>query len=79
MAAKVPSEVEEERRLFYVATTRAADELYLSYPTIEEAAAGPARLLRPSRFIAEIEHEPRVFERWEVEEAPYEPDDGPPE
>jgi len=70
IAAKIPSEVEEERRLFYVGVTRAADELYLTYPTIEEAAAGPARLLRPSRFVAEIEYEPAVFERWEVEEAP---------
>ena len=41
-----------------------------------EAAAGPARLLRPSRFLSEIEYEPDVFERWEVEEAPM--DEGPP-
>ena len=73
IAAKIPSEAEEERRLFYVAVTRAADEAYLLYPTIEESAAGPARLLRPSRFISEIEYEPQVFERWEIEEEPYTP------
>ena len=27
-------DVEEERRLFYVAVTRAQDELYLTYPTV---------------------------------------------
>jgi DNA helicase-2/ATP-dependent DNA helicase PcrA len=63
-------ELEEERRLFYVATTRAADELYLLYPTIEEGRDGPAKILRPSRFVAEIEHAPAVFERWEIEEVP---------
>ncbi|PRQ03698.1 ATP-dependent DNA helicase PcrA [Enhygromyxa salina] len=64
------SELEEERRLFYVAATRAADELYMLYPTIEEGRDGPSKLLRPSRFVAEIEHQPAVFERWEIEEVP---------
>ncbi len=58
----------EERRLFYVAVTRAADELHLLYPTIEEGRDGPSKLLRPSRFVAEIDHAPAVFERWEIEE-----------
>lgn len=64
------SELEEERRLFYVAVTRAEDELYLLYPTIEEGRDGPSKILRPSRFVAEIEHKPAVFERWEIEEVP---------
>jgi DNA helicase-2/ATP-dependent DNA helicase PcrA len=66
------SELEEERRLFYVAVTRAEDELYLLYPTIEEGRDGPSKILRPSRFVAEIEHKPAVFERWEIEEVPRE-------
>ncbi len=67
-ALKQPRDLEEERRLFYVATTRAADELYLCYPTLEEGRDGPSRMLRASRFLTEIDHLPAVFERWEIEE-----------
>ncbi|MEX1366949.1 MAG: 3'-5' exonuclease, partial [Nannocystaceae bacterium] len=74
-AMRSPPELEEERRLFYVATTRAADELYLCYPTLEEARDGPMKLLRPSRFLVEVDDSPRVFERWEIEETRDE-DDG---
>jgi len=45
--------IEEERRLFYVAVTRAKDELYMSYPKVT-MQGGPPTLLRPSRFISEI-------------------------
>jgi DNA helicase-2/ATP-dependent DNA helicase PcrA len=69
-AVRTPWELEEERRLFYVAVTRAADELYLCFPTVEEGRDGPTRLLRPSRFLAEIDHSPPVFERWQIEEQP---------
>src|SRR6266498_2440166 len=46
---------EEERRLFYVAITRARNELYLSYPLIR-AAQGYSRdvLQQPSRFLKEF-------------------------
>ena len=67
---RTATELEEERRLFYVAATRAADELYMLYPTIEDGRDGPSKILRPSRFVAEIEHRPAVFERWEIEEVP---------
>jgi DNA helicase-2/ATP-dependent DNA helicase PcrA len=67
-----PAELEEERRLFYVAVTRACDELHLLYPTIEEGREGPSTLLRPSRFLYEIDHAPAVFERWDIEEVPRE-------
>ncbi|PRQ07645.1 ATP-dependent helicase [Enhygromyxa salina] len=67
---RTATELEEERRLFYVATTRAADELYLLYPTIEEGRDGPSKIMRPSRFVAEIEHNPAVLERWDIEEVP---------
>ncbi len=69
-AMRSPPELEEERRLFYVAATRAADELYLCYPTLEEARDGPMKLLRPSRFLTEVDVSPPVFDRWEIEEAP---------
>lgn len=45
--------LEEERRLFYVAVTRAMDELYLFYPKLS-VHGGPPRLLGPSRFLSEI-------------------------
>lgn len=45
---------EEERRLFYVAVTRAKDELYLSYPMIRAQAGMGDRWQEPSRFLAEI-------------------------
>lgn len=45
--------LEEERRLFYVAVTRAKDELYLSYPMIN-TQGGPSMRLHPSRFLNEL-------------------------
>ncbi|MFH1475893.1 MAG: ATP-dependent helicase [Verrucomicrobiota bacterium] len=45
---------EEERRLFYVAVTRAKDELFLCVPAVRRAPDGGAQFLSPSRFIAEI-------------------------
>jgi len=47
---------DEERRVFYVAITRAMDELYLTYPlTIPRGGRGPTLVTRPSRFITEID------------------------
>ncbi|MES2572537.1 MAG: UvrD-helicase domain-containing protein, partial [Verrucomicrobiota bacterium] len=46
--------VEEERRLFYVAVTRAKDELYLTYPHLRLNAGYGEMLQRPSRFLSEI-------------------------
>jgi DNA helicase-2/ATP-dependent DNA helicase PcrA len=45
-------DVEEERRLFYVAVTRAKDELYLLYPKVN-AKGGPQIMMSPSRFLQE--------------------------
>jgi DNA helicase II / ATP-dependent DNA helicase PcrA len=47
-------DVEEERRLFYVAVTRARNELYLSYPKIASRAGPGGMMLTPSRFITEL-------------------------
>jgi len=46
-------DLDEERRLFYVAVTRAKDELYLCFPKVN-AKGGPATLLSPSRFLTEL-------------------------
>ena len=47
---------EEERRLFYVAITRAKNELYLSYPLIRGGFgnSGSDAFQSPSRFLSEI-------------------------
>jgi DNA helicase-2/ATP-dependent DNA helicase PcrA len=63
-------EEEEERRLFHVATTRAEEQVYLCHPQFEEPRDGPRRILRPSRFIAELQGPPAPFERWTIEEEP---------
>ena len=62
-----PDGEEEERRLFYVATTRAKDQIYLSYPTVEYSRGGGYMPVRPSRFIKELS-----FSLSDTEETPYE-------
>ena len=49
-------EVEEERRLLYVAFTRAKDRLYVSHALTRSRYAGPEGRL-PSRFLAEVPEE----------------------
>jgi len=50
-----PDALEEERRLLYVALTRARNELYLSYPLIRAGFGGMGdSMQRPSRFLQEI-------------------------
>jgi DNA helicase-2/ATP-dependent DNA helicase PcrA len=58
---------EEERRLFYVAVTRAKEELYLCYPIMSEDWHGLG-FLRPSRFIRELPGE--VYEEITVVDGP---------
>jgi len=48
------NDVEEERRLFYVAVTRAKNELYLCYPKIASRAGPGGMMLNPSRFLTEL-------------------------
>ncbi len=44
----------EERRLFYVAVTRAKDELYLCLPSVRRQRDGGVQFLKPSCFIEEL-------------------------
>ncbi len=56
--------IEEERRLFYVAVTRARDELYLTYPHMRLNAGYGEMMQRPSRFLGEL---PKVLlEEWQI-------------
>jgi DNA helicase-2/ATP-dependent DNA helicase PcrA len=65
--------LEEERRLFYVATTRAKNELALVYPILARDRYGVDVILDPSEFLRELPES--VYERWTVEA---ESDDEPP-
>lgn len=51
----VPCDVEEERRLFYVACTRARETLHVMYYVSEEGKDGKERSVAPSRFIKEMQ------------------------
>jgi len=59
-----PEEIEEERRLFYVAVTRAKDELYLTYPIISFSFATGQNINKPSQFIQELNSD--LFEPWQI-------------
>jgi DNA helicase-2/ATP-dependent DNA helicase PcrA len=56
--------MEEERRLFYVAITRAKDELYMSYPLINPKSYTGDVIQRPSRFLDDFPKE--LVEEWKV-------------
>ena len=60
---------EEERRLFYVAITRAKNELYLSYPMIRAGFGNSAAesIQRPSRFLDEIPGD--LLDKWNLKPA----------
>ena len=49
--------LDEERRLFYVAVTRAKDRLYLSVPRAKKTAEGGIYPVEPSIFVREIPKE----------------------
>src|ERR1700731_889024 len=57
-------DLEEERRLFYVAITRAKDELYLTYPHMRLTGGYGDVFQRPSRFLKEIPN--KLVEDWQV-------------
>jgi DNA helicase-2/ATP-dependent DNA helicase PcrA len=57
---------EEERRLWYVAVTRARDQLYITYPQVVQDYTRQTVLQRPSRFVTEVP--PELYEIWSLEE-----------
>jgi len=57
--------LEEERRLFYVAITRARDELYLTLPHMRLSGGYGDVFQRPSRFLREIPN--NLVEDWQVQ------------
>jgi DNA helicase-2/ATP-dependent DNA helicase PcrA len=61
-----PGGEEEERRIFYVATTRSRDELYLSYPIVRAGGYGASVVQQPSRFLQELPE--TSYEAWQLEE-----------
>jgi DNA helicase-2/ATP-dependent DNA helicase PcrA len=62
---ETPEGEEEERRLFYVAITRARDELYLSYPLIRASASyGSDIMQQRSRFLENIPVE--LIDEWSL-------------
>lgn len=60
-----PESEEEERRLFYVAVTRAKNQLYLSYPLMRLTQGYSGDYLQqPSRFLKELPKE--LYEEWNL-------------
>jgi DNA helicase-2/ATP-dependent DNA helicase PcrA len=60
----IPGE-EEERRLFYVAVTRAMQELYLVFPVMARDRGGLDVLMEPSRFVRELPGD--AYEKWVID------------
>lgn len=59
------AEIEEERRLFYVACTRAKDQLYLIYPQVNYNQTYGLIFAKPSEFIQELDS--HLYNEWQIE------------
>jgi ATP-dependent DNA helicase UvrD/PcrA len=64
---KVQEDLEEERRLFYVATTRAKNHLYLTYVLFSESYYQGPYFHRPSTFLKELNRE--HYDLWQVDDS----------
>ncbi len=69
-------DLDEELRLLYVAVTRAADHLFISWPMAQYRRYQGQYLTSPSRFIAEVPD--RLLEPWSLTEEPALPPGLPP-
>lgn len=61
-----PKAIEEERRLFYVAVTRAKNDLYLIHPITRYDYHMGTVITRKSLFLDELDSS--VYEKWDIEE-----------
>ena len=66
LAINTQEELEEERRVFHVAVTRAKDELYLVVPQLYRNRSRSLIVMKPSRFLTEIKQD--LIEQMELEE-----------
>ncbi|OGQ22221.1 MAG: hypothetical protein A2138_08595 [Deltaproteobacteria bacterium RBG_16_71_12] len=81
LALKDAGGEDEERRLFYVAVTRAKDELYLTHPLVTRARDHSMVLHRRSRFVEELPapeldaagEASGLYETWQIEVVPADP------
>ncbi len=65
-AMENPEGEEEERRLFYVAITRARDELYLTYPLVRVArGVWTEQAQQPSRFLDDLPG--KLLDPWQIQ------------
>ncbi len=62
----IPAELEEERRLFYVAATRTKKELYLVHPITRYDYQMGTVISRKSLFLEELSGS--LYDRWDIEE-----------
>jgi len=70
LAINTQEDLEEERRVFHVAVTRARDELYLVVPQLYRNRSKSLVIMKPSRFLTEVAQE--LTEPMELEEGlPY--------
>jgi DNA helicase-2/ATP-dependent DNA helicase PcrA len=76
-ALRDPDGEEEERRLFYVACTRAKDELTLCHPVVAAPRDRERVVMKASRFLEELPGDPALYERWQLEDGPAFPALGP--
>lgn len=66
LAINTQEDIEEERRVFHVAVTRAKDELYLVVPQVYRNRSRSLVVMKPSRFLTEIGED--LTEQMELEE-----------
>ncbi|MFH1790589.1 MAG: ATP-dependent helicase, partial [Candidatus Omnitrophota bacterium] len=67
-----PVQLEEERRLFYVAVTRAKNDLYLIHPITRYDYQMGTVISRKSLFLREIDA--GLYEKWDIEETGHDSD-----